>query len=464
MEKRTEKTLEIRARAEPAELTELQAIELSLSGSEKLDRLPRKKDGDLANRFSNYVDVLTFDPYLKNRLHLNALDGRAYIDKTFWDLARHPVRKEDRGKIREYLSRVYGLETKQSVEDAMYVVASKNKYHPVLDCLASLPAWDGVPRVRKLFPKYLGAVENDYTEAVTRLLFFGAIERVRTPGCKFDYCVVLADCKQGTGKSTLCRFLALQDTWFTDELRNLDDAEKAFETIRGKWVVELGEMVATRRAKEVESIKQYISCQSDVYRQKYEVHAEDYPRQAIFIGTTNKPQFLPEDRTGNRRFIPLICDYRRAEFHPLDNEAETREYIRQCYSEMLAYIKDHGASLVLDARFTAEADTIREDASPDDTRVGMIESWLEHTTEDYVCTRLIADKVFLEGGNTKEIALRDIGEIMTLKITGWEKVGFHRFSGELKKYGTQRAWKRVTESDTNFVAVGDGSDDNIPFD
>lgn len=75
--------------------------------------------------------------------------------------------------------------------------------------------------------------------------------------------------------------------------------------------MEMAELAATRKA-EVEAIKHFISKQVDRFRVAYGHYIEDFPRQCIFIGTTNKVDFL-RDETGGRRFWPMTVNPERVE-------------------------------------------------------------------------------------------------------------------------------------------------------
>ena len=387
-------------------------------------------------------------------------DGRQMVEGFYWDAEQHPIRDNDMANLRYFVDCRYMINNEKNLKGAILKVACDNPYHPVRDFLNRLK-WDGVERIHELLPRYLGAERSDYTTAVTQLLFNGAIQRVFNPGCKFDYCIILADTKQGTGKSTMCRFLALTDEWYTDSIGSISDSKSTFELMRGKWIVELGELLLVRKASDVETVKAFITRQTQDYREPYGIFAENHPRQSIFIGTTNKPQFLPEDKTGNRRFLPIICDgVNNAEHHPLDDEAETRSYIRQCYAEAMYKGRENGFPLVLDKKFIEELQQIQTTATPEDTRVGMIQEWLDKHAGEFVCSRMIWDNVFgpkdddYSNHQPQKYELHDISDIMNLKIDGWEK--YRSDSGcekkKFPKYGSQRAWRRVAEDDPKPVA------------
>ena len=71
----------------------------------------------------------------------------------------------------------------------------------------------------------------------------GAVSRVFRPGVKFDYIIcVVGD--QGAGKSSFFRLLAVEDEWFTDDLKDLE-SNKVYEKLQGHWIIELSEMLRT---------------------------------------------------------------------------------------------------------------------------------------------------------------------------------------------------------------------------
>ena len=99
--------------------------------------------------------------------------------------------------------------------------------------------------------------------------------------------------------------------------------------LQGHWIVEMAEMLAQANAKSIEEIKSFLSRQKETYKIPYETHPEDRPRQCIFCGTSNNLKFLPMDRTGNRRFAPVLIHPEAAATHILANEKESRAYFGQ---------------------------------------------------------------------------------------------------------------------------------------
>lgn len=195
------------------------------------------------------------------------------------------------------------------------MVANSNGYHPVREYLNQLD-WDGTPRVRFALHHFLGAEISDLNEELLRLFMLGAVTRIFQPGCKFDMMLRLTG-GQGAGKSSFFRFLAGNDEWFSDDLRKLDD-ESIYRRMMGHWIIEMSEMMATVNAKNVEEIKSFLSRQKDTYKVPYDKFPADRPRQCVFAGTSNKLDFLPHDRSGNRRFLPICIDPEKAEVRDCD--------------------------------------------------------------------------------------------------------------------------------------------------
>ena len=414
-------------------------------------------DGSIKSIFSNYCDIITQDHFMRDKLFFNLLENNVHVSNVFWDMEDHALSGKDILYFRKIINLRHGIDNEKAIISAMTYNAHLHEVNPLEQKLKSLK-WDGTPRIHRLFPKYLGAEESEYTTAVTKMVLYGAIQRILQPGVKFDNCAILADRKQGSGKSTICRFLALDDNFFVDDLDDMGDGDKAYRKIRTAWIVELAEMLATRNSKTIETIKAFLSRKSDSYTEKYEVITEKIPRHCIFIGTTNKPEFLPYDPTGNRRFYPVLCDAKKAEIHPLANEAETRAYIEQCYAEAMVTGAEEGWPLEIDHKFDDELERQREASMPDDTRIPIIQEWLDGLSSDYpgVCSRMIYYECLNDDTNKhtsttkppEKWELQEISDIMNLNIKGWMKyrspTGDDRkkIRGSRGSYGVQRAWVR----------------------
>ena len=223
-----------------------------------------------------------------------------------------------------WLQRSWRVEfSPKTVLQAVEVVARKNRFHPVREALAALPAWDGTPRNGDWLSDYLGVRKTPYTELVGKFFMRGMIKRVMAPGCKFDYCLVLEG-EQGLGKSTAARILAWH--WFADTDLDLSNKD-ALMALAGHWVYEISEMGSLMRAEEKKQ-KSFLSRQDDEYRPPYGRRMIKVPRQSVFIGTTNEEEYL-KDPTGGRRFWPVLCE---SEFN-LDG---LRSNLEQMYAEALA--------------------------------------------------------------------------------------------------------------------------------
>ena len=92
---------------------------------------------------------------------------------------------------------------------------------------------------------------------------------------------------------------------FSDFIDNIGNKD-AVERLIGSWIIELGEMQATRKA-ENEASKSFLSRQTDKVCLPYARKSQFFPKQCVFCATTNNEEFL-KDRTGGRRFLILVCN------------------------------------------------------------------------------------------------------------------------------------------------------------
>ena len=412
--------------------------------------------GNVSQGIDNCMIALEHDPVLAGAICHNDLTGKMDIIKNLgWGRpVGGGIRDVDIDQIDWYLERTYGLKNYKAISKALNIIASQNHFHPIKDYLENLE-WDGVSRIGDLLPKYLGVTKSDYETEIMTLLMQAAIHRIYDPGCKYEIMVCLIG-GQGAGKSTLFRLLAIKDEWFSDDLRRLDD-DNVYRKLQGHWIIEMPEMLATVNAKTVEEIKSFLSKQKDNYKIPYEVHPEDRPRQCVFVGTSNTLDFLPLDRTGNRRFAPIMVNMDLVDKHILEDERESREYIKQVWAEMMDFYRKHkNFKLKISQKNTEYLKKLQKEFMPEDTKVGILQQWLDESSEDYVCTMLLYREALRKDTDPKAWELSEIGSIMNNSISGWEQGPQHRF----KEYGQQRSWKRIKSAD-GFVQVPEGAE--LPF-
>lgn len=201
----------------------------------------------------------------------------------------------------------HGLNVSPSiVGQAVQAHSETNKFHPVREYLRNLQ-WDGDQRIDFWLTEFLGVPYNDYTSQVGRKWLISAVARVMRPGCKADH-MLLLEGPQGIGKSTVLKELA-SEQWFTDQMPDIDTKDAQLQTI-GSWIIEWGELDVLNRA-ESNAVKAFLTRTSERFRRPYGKNVEEFPRQCVFAGTSNKDEHF-EDETGNRRFWPVFCT--RADF------------------------------------------------------------------------------------------------------------------------------------------------------
>ena len=271
----------------------------------------------------------------------------------------------------------YGVKvTDRDLKAAIVLAASDNRFHPVREYLESTE-WDGKPRVDSLFTDYVGAPDDAYSRSVARMMLVAAVTRIYEPGHKFDFVVILEGL-QGKRKSTFIQVLG--KNWYAELEGNFGDQKQMIELMQGAWIIEIPELSGFNRS-DVRSIKAFMSRQKDRARLAYARRAGEFPRQCIYIASTNDREYL-RDSSGGRRFWPMLC--------ALDSEIDIdrlRSNVDQIWAEArqiyLAMRKDQPWG-ILPLHLT-DKDALalalghqesRRVESADDALAGRIEEWL----------------------------------------------------------------------------------------
>lgn len=252
--------------------------------------------GLTANTAGNAVIILNNDTAFRGKLWHDDFSGLDRFDPPLpWCTQGNCWSNSDDASLRLWMEQKYGITGKEKIADALSSVTHEHRRHPIRDYLRALE-WDKNPRLETLIIDFLGAEDTELVRQQTKKQFVAAVARVMSPGCKYDYMMVLVG-KEGTGKSTLLR--KMSEPWYNDSLSTMEGKE-GMENLRKAWVIEIGELMGIKRS-EVESVKAYLSRQVDIYRPSYGKNVEEYPRQCVFFGTTNETAFL-KGQEGNRRF------------------------------------------------------------------------------------------------------------------------------------------------------------------
>jgi putative DNA primase/helicase len=190
-----------------------------------------------------------------------------------------------------------------TVADSVALAAADTIHHPVREYLDAL-VWDNVPRLKIWLSKYLNAVGNpSYLAAIGPAFLTSAVARIQQPGCQVDHVLVLEG-KQGAGKTSATRALSVREAWYAGSLPDVHSKDAALQ-LCGRWIIEVAELKAVRNS-QVEAVKAFITETADTFRPPYGRRTAQFPRQCVFIATTNEAEYL-RDRTGNRRYWPVKC-------------------------------------------------------------------------------------------------------------------------------------------------------------
>ena len=399
------------------------------------------KNGRPLPVIANFITIMLNDMRYSG-IRFNDLTGCGEIHSTSAGAVNiHKWTDADEAHSMNYIEQNYGIYSKEKHTAALRILFDERRYNPIQDIVGSI-VWDGKERCTNFLTKWAKAEDTPYTREVSRLIFAGGIHRLYEPGCKFEDVPILMG-GQGSGKSSLIRYLAINDDYF-GELRVME-GQQAIENLSGKWIMEIPEMSAFTKAKDQEAIKAFVSRQRDAYRKPYDRNTTELPRRCLLIASSNDLNPLV-DKTGNRRWYPV--EVHSVGYDLFDHEEECREYALQCWAEAKAKISTPEMFPFANRSMVSEYQEAQENAMQDDWRVGAILAFLDRKSPgELTCVRELCHRALSPNPDfPKEPTLvesKDIGKIMN-RMHGWERVNGARNVGV---YGKQKCWKKKESED-----------------
>ena len=254
--------------------------------------------------------------------------------------------------VKVYFESVLGVAySSQAMLDGMETFFSERSYNPVIDYMErAQEKWDGRQRINRMLQVYLGADDIPLVSKIAQMWLVGAVAKVYDPYVKFDYVLDLVG-GQGVGKTSLLQKLG--GDWYTDSVTDFANKDN-YDIMLKSLIVNDDEMVASNRMSFAET-KAFISKTSLRYRKPYMKRTEEFAKNFILARTTNQKEYL-KDKTGERRFLPVMANTSTQVKHPMEIEPET---IEQIWGEAVTIYKS-GVDLMFDEETEDELNIYRE--------------------------------------------------------------------------------------------------------
>ena len=218
--------------------------------------------------------------------------------------------------------------------------------NPIKDMLDAT-TWDGTDRIRILIDKLElchsrhGNKAGFYCSCLRKWLHQAIALAFNDEGRYSPAFVLTLQGRQGIGKTSFFRALAVRPEWFREGATiNTQDKDTIIQAT-AVWICELGELDATLR-KEQSDLKSFLTRTADTYRRPYAEAFENIERRTCFCATVN-PQEVNTDITGSRRFVYIPLDgidataFKEFIYHTMTPEWVAQLW-RQVYEEL--YLPD----------------------------------------------------------------------------------------------------------------------------
>lgn len=315
------------------------------------------KDGNIkSNSPSNVLKALKSDDQLSIYLKHNEFSQEHEITKdikignTFLKKGELPSNFDSVVKV--YFEDVLGVAfSGQAMLDGMETFFSERFYNPVKDYMEkAAEEWDGRERVSRILQVYLGAEDTPITSKIAKMWLVCAVAKVYDPYTKVDYVLDLVG-GQGVGKTSFLQKIG--GKWYTDAVTDFSNKDN-YDIMLKALIVNDDEMVASERMSFAET-KAFISKTSLRFRKPYMRRTEEFAKNFVLARTTNQREYL-KDKTGERRFLPILVNKDKQIKHPMEMQEEV---IKQIWGEAVTLYKN-GHPLMFDDTTEEELNKYRE--------------------------------------------------------------------------------------------------------
>lgn len=217
--------------------------------------------------------------------------------------------------------------SKSVLRNGISSVAAANSYHPLKDYFKKCrKSWDGKKRIDTFFQEYLGCADTEVTRLIADLFFRGVVAKGTMNSVKYDYVLDLVG-SQGCGKTTLLRKITPLG-FYTDSFVTFVDRDDLFQ-MKNAVIINDDEMTASACMTSAQ-IKKFVTTESFSFRPAYHEHTVTFNKRFVITRTSNHIQHL-QDKTGERRFLPLLCNSEKQIYHPVQDL--TQETVDQLWGE-----------------------------------------------------------------------------------------------------------------------------------
>ena len=189
----------------------------------------------------------------------------------------------------------------ESLRPICATISDDHSYDPLVGYLRGL-VWDGTERIDTWLQWGMGASVTPINRWIGQAWLVQAAARALRPGCQADAVLVLMG-EQGEGKTSTLREL-VGEFWSESRI-DIGSVPRCYQQLASAWVHELGEMSAFLGSRvDQNEAKTFLTAPTDRFIPLYGRAPVTWARRCVFVGTTNRPEFL-RDPTGARRFWPV---------------------------------------------------------------------------------------------------------------------------------------------------------------